>query len=217
MTHTPNAETISSLNDRKLRLTDPYRIEIIREHRKWDKQNLQSKFNTQKPRLNQYAPKSLIGLKPITIREMDPRVDKIYRGYVLSAIIIEDIHLWTPSIHLVIEDENFDCERVHIYGFPEEDGRYLTEKVYTIGSKMYIINPYLRIGSQDHKAFIRVYDLTSIMMENESDRILNMCRCCGEPNAPHVCGKCSKARYCSKECQITDWKVYKHSLIYKSK
>ena len=213
--------TTTPVKNHKLRLTDPYRIEIITEHRKWDNQKLQwinnpdliNITNTQPPRSYQSAPKSLVGLKPITIREMDPRLDQIYTGYVLSVTIIEDIHLWTPSIHLVVEDENLDCERVHIYGFSKNEGSYLTNEVYTIGSKMHIMNPYIRIGSQDQKAYIRVDDLTSISMEDETERIKNMCQCCGQPNAPHVCSKCTRARYCSKECQTMDWNVYKHQLI----
>ena len=74
--------------------------------------------------------------------------------------------------------ENFDCERMLIYGFPEEQGQYLISKIYTIGSKMHIINPYLRIGAVDMKPTVRVDDFSSIVMQSESQRILNMCRYC---------------------------------------
>ena len=146
---------------------------------------------------------------------MDPNKDHVYNGYVLSVIIIEEAYSWTPSIHLVIEDEHLNCERMFIYGFSESLGEYLTNKVYTIGSKLSIINPYLRLGANDMKSLIRVDDLPSITMESESERVLNMCRCCGEPNALHVCGKCKRARYCTKECQEMDWKLYEHKLLCK--
>ena len=71
-------------------------------------------------------------MKPITLRELNPTKDQVYNGYVLSVTIIEEAYSWTPSIHLVIEDENFDCERMLIYGFPEEQGEYLISKMYTI-------------------------------------------------------------------------------------
>ncbi|CAF3625043.1 unnamed protein product, partial [Rotaria sp. Silwood2] len=78
---------------------------------------------------------------------------------------------------------------------------------------MNIINPYLRIGASDKIPVIRVDDFSSIMMQSESEYIVNMCRCCGEANAPHVCSKCKQARYCTKECQTMDWELYKHKLI----
>jgi hypothetical protein len=49
-------------------------------------------------------------LKPISIREMD----HVYDGYVLSVTIIDEAYSWSPSIHLVVEDENLDCERMRI-------------------------------------------------------------------------------------------------------
>jgi hypothetical protein len=59
-------------------------------------------------------------LKPISIREMNPVMDHVYDGYVLSATIIEEAYSWSPSIHLVVEDENLDYERMRIYDFSEE-------------------------------------------------------------------------------------------------
>jgi len=166
--------------------------------------------------VKQETPKSIIGLKPITLREMNPGKDLVYKGYVLSVTIIEQTCSWNPSIHLVIEDENFDCERMLIYGFPEEQGEYLINKMYSIGNKMHIINPYLRIGA-DRKPAIRVDELSSIVMQSDSERIVNMCRYCCEANATKVCAKCQQANYCSKECQVNDWKLYKHKLICKEK
>jgi hypothetical protein len=103
-----------------------------------------------------------------------------------------------------------------IYGFPEEQGEYLISKLYTVGSKMHIINPYLRIGANDMKTTVRVDDISSIVIQSESERILNMCRYCCEANASKVCSKCEQAHYRSKECQIMDWKLYKHKLLCKN-
>ncbi|CAF1195786.1 unnamed protein product, partial [Rotaria sordida] len=214
-----NAEP-APIVDCKLRLIDPYRIEAISKHREWEshRNNLDHSVisGAHEPRVKQQIPKSLIELKSITLREMNSTRDHIYSGYVLSVAIIDATHSWTPSIHLVIEDENLDCERIGIYGFTKEQGEYLTSKVYTIGSKMNIINPYLRIGASDIKPFIRIDDFSSILMQSESERVINMCRCCGEPNALHACRKCKQARYCSKECQTMDWQLYKHKLICKN-
>jgi tetratricopeptide (TPR) repeat protein len=215
-----NTEPIPPIN-RKLRLSDPHRIEVITQHREWDNTVSQTKNNANfpfipsnhEPRVKQQTAKSLIGLKPITLKEMNPIKDQVYNGYVLSATIIEEAHSWIPSIHLVLEDENLDCERMFIYSFPEGQGEYLTSKIFTNGSKMHIINPYLRIGANDMKSLIRIDDFSSIIMQSESERVINMCRCCGEANAPHVCSKCKQARYCTKECQTMDWNLYKHKFI----
>ena len=213
------------VNNRKQHLTDPHRVEVIKKHREWEGTSFQEKHNpaykviscTLKPRVKQQAARSLIGLKSITLKEIDPTKDQVYNGYVLSVTIIEETYSWTPSIHLVIEDENFDCERMLVYGFPEDQGEYLVSKLYTIGSKMHIINPYLRIGANDRKASVRVDDFSSIVMQSESERILNMCRYCCEANASKNCGRCQRAHYCSKECQTMDWQLLKHKLICEKK
>jgi hypothetical protein len=129
--------------------------------------------------------------------------------------IIEETYSWSPSIHLVVEDENLDCEQMCIYGFPQSQGEYLIKEVFKIGTKMNVLNPYLRIGAYDMKPMVRVDDFSSIIMQDETERVINMCRCCGKPNSLHVCAKCEKARYCSKECQTMDWKLYEHNQICK--
>ncbi|CAF1308891.1 unnamed protein product [Adineta ricciae] len=213
------------IKNRTQHLTDPERVKLILKHRMWEKTTLDEKQNsayksfstTVKPRVQQHTDKSLIGLKSITLREMNPRKDHVYTGYVLSVTIIEEALSWNPSIHLVIEDENFDCQRMLIYEISDEEGEQLTSKLYTIGKKIHVINPYLRIGKLDMKPSIRVDDISSIVMQSKSEWILNMCRYCCEANALKFCGQCRQARYCSKECQTSDWKLYKHKLICKNK
>jgi TPR repeat protein len=217
-----SAEPVSPVN-RKLHLSNPHRIEVILQHREWEGRILREKNNptnnlislSHTPPIKQQPTKSLVGLKPISLREMNPSKDHVYNGYVLSVTIIEEAYSWIPSIHLVIADEHLDCERMSIYGFSKTQAEYLINELYTIGSKMNIINPYLRIGAHDMKPLIRIDDFSSIVMESESERVLNMCRCCGEPNALHICSRCKQARYCTKECQTIDWKLYKHKLICK--
>ena len=218
-----SAET-NPVIDHKLRLENPHRIEVITHHREWESTTLLANTNSKiplhsislKPRLEQQTGKSLIGLKSITLREMNPTKDYVYNRCVLSVTIIEQAYSWTPSIHLVIEDEHLDCERTCVYNFPKGQGEYLTAKVFTTGSKMHLINPYLRISATDRKSSLRIDDFSSIIMQSESERVVNMCRCCGEANAPYLCSKCKQARYCSKECQKMDWQLYKHKLICKS-
>ena len=207
--------------ERRARLTDPIRIEIIRSHRRWISQlsqmaadrSTQNLLFTRPPRLKQPTAKSLIGLKSISLREMNPTKDHVYTGHVLSVTIVEGTRLWAPSIHLVVEDENFDCEFMCIYGFPAAHGKYLVNEVFTLGTQMSVINPYHRIGANDMKPMIRIDEFSSIIMADESERVVDMCRCCHQPNAPHVCRRCQQARYCSKDCQTLDWKLYEHKLM----
>ncbi|CAF1564193.1 unnamed protein product [Adineta ricciae] len=225
--NTLNMETLLNASppcvDLKKRLTNPHRIEIITRHRQWQVRTFQMQndskstavFRSETPPVKQRTANSLVGLKQISLREMDPTKDRVYEGYVLSVTIIEEAMSWSPSIHLVVEDERHDCEQMCIYNFPNNQGRYLTSTTYTIGTKMSIVNPYLRLGAYDLKPLIRIDDPLSIVMHNESERVMNMCRCCNEPNAPHVCGRCKQARYCSQECQVMDWKTYEHKLLCK--
>ncbi|CAM4982291.1 unnamed protein product, partial [Rotaria socialis] len=218
-----NIESPTPVINNKSRLRNPNRIAVILEHRKWQSTFLQASdssfrhvaYTTRKPRVPQRTAKSLIGLKPITIREMNPINDHVYEGYVLSVTIIGEAYSWKPSIHLVIEDEHLDCIKICVYGCPEDQGEYFTTKVFRIGSKMNIINPYLRIPPRDQIPVVRVDEFSSIMMQSESEYIVNMCRCCGEANALHVCSKCKQACYCTKECQSIDWELYQHKLICK--
>ncbi|CAF0845899.1 unnamed protein product [Adineta steineri] len=188
------------INNHKQHLTDSHRIEVINNYRQWEKTTLDEKHNpfyktistTVKPRVKQQSDKLLIGLKPITLREMNSRKDHVYTGRVLSVTIIEETLSWIPSIHLVIEDANFDCERMLIYGILEEE------------------------GANDMKPSIRVDDISSIVMQSKSEWILNMCRYCCEAGASKSCGKWRQADYCSKKCQTKDWKLYNHKLICKS-
>ena len=76
---------------------------------------------------------------------------------------------------------------------------------------MEILNPSLEIIPDDMKPSIRVDDFQSIDMKDEI--VKNMCRCCGEANATKSCSKCMTMGYCSKECQVIDWKRYGHNLI----
>ena len=64
---------------------------------------------------------------------------------------IEEAYSWAPSIHLVVEDEHLDCERMFIYSFPEGQEEYYTSKVFKMRSVQGLRNknPY-SILSQCH-------------------------------------------------------------------
>ncbi|CAF3837201.1 unnamed protein product [Rotaria sp. Silwood1] len=210
----------SSIDTRKpkSRLSDPRRLDMIQLHRKSiaEKRELSPDYKlmtlTTKPRLHQNSPASLIGLKGITLREMNPAKDYVYQGYVLSGIIFEQSPVVEPSIWLLFEDDNGDLERLFIYNIPASEGWQLIKDTYIYGTKISILNPYMRMAA-DNKPAIRVDDASSIILHGNAHSVKDMCRYCSEANASRVCGKCRSAHYCSKECQTIDWKQCDHKLI----
>lgn len=69
----------------------------------------------------QAAPTSMVGLKNIRLRDMDPTVDKVWTGYAITVTIIEPAQTWkTSSIVLAVEDSLGDAERLAIYNFPSQ-------------------------------------------------------------------------------------------------
>ncbi|CAF1066409.1 unnamed protein product [Rotaria sordida] len=211
-------ESSISAGKPKSRLSDPRRLDMIQWHRKSIAEKC--KFSsgcklitsTTKPRLDQNSPASLIGLKGTTLREMNPAKDYVYQGYVLSGIIFEQSPVVEPSIWLLFEDDNGDLERLFIYNIPASEGWQLIKDTYIYGTKISILNPYMRMAA-DNKPAIRVDDASSIILHGNAHSVKDMCRCCSEPNASRVCGKCGSAHYCSKECQTIDWKQCGHKLI----
>ena len=84
---------------------------------------------------SQTAPKSLAGLKEITLDDMDFSADKIYEGYCLTGTIIEPTYKMN-AIHSILEDENGKVIKISFYNV----GKLATEIV--VGQVVIIMNPY---------------------------------------------------------------------------
>ncbi|CAL8136874.1 unnamed protein product [Orchesella dallaii] len=164
-------------------------------------------YSTIRVNLIQQVPEKLSKLKAITLVEMDPTRDHSYHNRVLYLTIIEDPNFYMPSIHLIVEDENGDVARVYVYNVNKTVD---STEMFEFGSKIAIMNPYVRIGKMDMSGGIRVDEPACIF---NLGRIENMCRFCGEENAMLKCGRCKRANYCSRECQVPDYKIMKHKLI----
>ncbi|CAL8108105.1 unnamed protein product [Orchesella dallaii] len=211
-TGTPQGVPNIDILEQKSYLTSPTRKELVLEHRK--KFSLFKgnpyRFNsrrTQAPTLRQTAPTRMSLTKPITLKEMNPTSDHIYKDRILDLTIIEDPCFGFASVHLVAEDNNGDVTRLYIYNV--EQNRE-TAKQLGHGATIAILNPYMRIGSQDITNGIRNDEPTCLIYLEGFEKI---CRFCGVDNAQHKCSKCKKASYCSRECQIHDFKIMKHNLI----
>ncbi|KAJ3317286.1 hypothetical protein HDV06_001806 [Boothiomyces sp. JEL0866] len=194
-------------------LSDPLRIEMIVTHRKKlseraksELKNLHNFYTTWKPPKTQTLYSD--SFDRITLKDMDPTIDHVYEGKVLEVTIFERAVGYVPSIHLLIFDCNQSMQRLFIYGHPREVGLNLISEAYLPGTKLKIFNPYFRLCNDDKPA-IRVDNPNSIVLGAKS----NICSACGTVDATKTCSKCKRVFYCSKECQVLDWKVYKHNLI----
>lgn len=93
----------------------PQRKRLLTIHRKTfivceDRYNKTVAHMTTQKVPNSPKPPSLVSLKKITLKDMDPTKDKVYDGYVLEVRIIDWLILMT-GIATIIEDENGDVER----------------------------------------------------------------------------------------------------------
>lgn len=206
----PNARGLSK-EKTVVQLADPFRKELIVNHRRGVSEfgrilssGKNSIFHfTEKPSKSQSAPLSWAGLKPIYLNEINPTTDHVLDGFVLELTLITAPFNNTMSISFVAEDSNLNVQRVSLYDFDKEH-------MLAIGTKISVINPYLRIA-KDGRPIIRIDDPNSVIVSPQ--QIVDMCHYCGKSHSKHVCSKCKRSRYCSKECQVLDWKEYSHKLI----
>jgi hypothetical protein len=164
--------------------------------------------NTCKPPKKQTSCYSMSNLKEIKLKDVDFTKDHVLNGYKLM-ITIFDIPLKNVfSIFFLVEDEEKYMERMAVYNL--EDNFEKIKKIYSVGSRFVIMNPYIRMAA-DGKPMIRIDDPNSIVsLENE---IFKMCRFCGKKDSKFSCSRCLNAFYCSQECQANDWKILDHKLI----
>ncbi|KAF9157991.1 Stress-induced-phosphoprotein 1 [Mortierella sp. AD011] len=194
-----------------VKLADPFRKELIVNHRRFisDYGKIMSsdkhtKLNfTTKPPKSQSAPLSWVGLKPIYLNEIDPTSDHVHDGFVLELTLITEPFNNDMSISFVAEDGNSNVQRVSLYNFDKKH-------VLAIGAKISVINPYLRTAT-DGRPIIRIDDPNSVIVSPH--QIADMCHYCGKGQSKYSCSKCKRSKYCSKECQVSDWKEYNHKLI----
>lgn len=151
--------------------------------------------------------RSLVGLKGICLRDLDISRDYVVTGRVLTVTIIEP-PVCLVGIYFIVADENEDAERLAIYNLPGEFPSNCDQD--SIGTEVCIIEPYMR-HSADGSRTIRVDEPSSVMITG--DRRHNVCRYCGKGDTLHRCGRCHKASYCDRTCQVNDWKLLGHKCI----
>lgn len=212
----------------KLQLTNPTRLQFVNRHRETlkmmaelcgtmgsGKGKYKARVNmTINPKNDQQMPKDLADIQEIGFRDMNPRKDHVYKKRMINLLISEDpmFGLYT-AIHVVVRDDNGDCLNCSFYELDHNDPNVRANLCF--GSRISVLNPYYRLAG-DGSATLRVDDPKSIIY-HWGGKEKPICRYCWKESPPHACSRCSRAKYCGRDCQTQDWKVLNHKLICKLK
>ena len=159
-----------------------------------------------KPNNYQTITPSVIGLKPIFLKDIDFSKDYIFTGHALTVtnVDIPIIGVFS-SVHFVVEDEKRFVEKLCIYNLGE-DYQLIKEK-FPVGCIFTIIDPYA-ILTDDGKPMIKVDNPNTVIMSGKTK--LDICLYCGKEQSMYKCSRCKTVKYCSKQCQNNDWKILNH-------
>lgn len=146
---------------------------------------------------------SLTNLKEIKLVDMNMTQDNVYNGYVLNGTILEPCLMMT-SAHTIFEDDNGQVILACFYNYPN------STSVFVAGQRIAIINPYLRQAA-DGCCMIRVDDPQSVIFLVKE----RLCAYCGktEREVPMSHCKHCQTSYCSRACQVEDWKTMEHKIV----
>lgn len=150
----------------------------------------------------------IIGLKPIFFKDMGSHADKIYEGFAVKVVIVDDAIVGQPSVNLIGQDSQGTMQQIFIYKIPQNTE---TQNVVGYGCSITIVNPYYRIG-MDGKPMIRV-DNPSTVIYHTALTNKKRCRYCGDPQGIILCKKCQRACYCSQKCLQLDSTENQHKLV----
>ena len=196
-------------------LMDPNRVNLIKWHRNSIseflklEESFQNQFkNTFKPPKIQCSVNSISNLKEINLKEIDFTKDHVLEGHKLKITIFDIPFKSSYSIFFLVEDENKFMERMAVYNLGDDFESI--KKLYPVGSRFFIMNPYIRMAA-DSKPMIRIDDPKSII--SLESVVHKMCRYCGKQDSKFNCSKCLNSFYCSKDCQLNDWNLLDHKLI----
>lgn len=145
--------------------------------------------------------------KSISIAELfGPQLDRKVLGRVLQVVVVEPPATMSAA-HFIAEDAERSLTRIALYGWDVA----LLAKI-GVGTVLSIYDPYCRMSAEG--ATIRVDDPKKIHFDEEK----KMCWHCltAGNNSYKLCGGCRMARYCSKECQLKDWREGSHKGACKS-
>eukprot|EP01117_Protostelium_nocturnum_P020795 TRINITY_DN9573_c0_g1_i1.p1 TRINITY_DN9573_c0_g1~~TRINITY_DN9573_c0_g1_i1.p1 ORF type:complete len:1124 (-),score=313.22 TRINITY_DN9573_c0_g1_i1:86-3457(-) len=205
-------DSVSLSAGNKEKLDDMYRQEIITKHRNFFKQHMAKASPYQSGHTLGHPPPKIpvqiSGLKEIMLEEMEFGSEKTYKGRVLNGFLLE-WPIYMNAAHSVIEDDNGRVERVSFYNICSDASEAFSK--LAPGTRVSIVNPYVKLAISDGNPVIRVDDPKSVFIQG--GRTI-MCGCCGAvPSKLMLCSKCKGTRYCSTVCQKKDWSTYSHKSV----
>lgn len=206
--------SIDCLRNQINSIQDKYRIELIKRFRQsfFDIQKVNlfpTKINTSMtPHKTQKASLSLDGLKEISLKQIDFTKDEVLKNFFINLRVFDYPLFGFTSVFFLVEDKNQSMELLSVYNLGEDYDKIRQD--FKIGTWLAIVNPYIRQAA-DGKPMIRVDDVNSIKFTGKFTN--KMCQYCGYADSKFNCSKCMKAFYCSKQCQVNDWKQLNHKLL----
>lgn len=200
-----------------LQVTDPARIQCVQRHRETLKKMSEMTFPNMhvaklsiNPQHEQKMSDQPENIKGITLRDMNPHKDMVYKKRLINLVISDDPMFGLLSaIHVVVRDDNNDCINCSFYDLDHFDKNVRENLAF--GSKITVLNPYYRLAT-DGSVALRVDDPKTIIYRVAGKDNL-ICRYCWKEKPQHTCGGCKRVKYCSRDCQIEDWKTLKHKIV----
>ena len=133
-------------NIREVIAKDYRRISLILLHREFYKSMVgldgHAKIFLTKNPIKKQSLESIIGLKPVFLRDIDFSKDHVLKNSILSLKSIEIPLTVVSTSYIAIDEKNF-AERVSIYNLKEGEKK---EQLSQIGCHFSIINPYVRMA-----------------------------------------------------------------------
>lgn len=197
---------------------------FIIEHRKFFEEMRRMLENERRPRPGYVAVTSayvhpanlksnpnvdVIGLNQIHFKDMPEDVEKIYEGFAIKVVVIEDAIVGQPSVNIIGQDSDGNVKRIFIYNIPQNKE---TQDSVGYGCTITIVNPYHKIGKADGMPMIRV-DNPSTVIYHSALTNKKRCRYCGDPRGTISCRNCKRAYYCSQKCLTLDSSENQHKLV----
>jgi TPR repeat protein len=140
-------------------------------------------------------------LRSVLLQELlAAREDKVYEECALTLLVVS-LPIRCRGFAVLAEDARRDCVRLAVYNASLAD-----QALWVPGRVVRIRNPYVRLAADDATT-IRVDFPTETVTLDEN--VVRLCWIClvVESSAKRLqaCSKCSRAMYCSRECQREDW------------
>jgi hypothetical protein len=141
---------------------------------------------------------------PIFLEDMKlQNTDKVYFGRHLNCIILS-IPNKVIGYHMVIADAQGNLMKLAVYNLKKKK----SVLQFAVGQEIVVPNPYYRLASDMKTNNIRVDNPVHLVFQTLWKCCFYCFKVCEELKK---CSACSVTKYCTRECQIADWK-FRHRL-----